>query len=836
MLAGRLAMRELRGGFKGFRVFLACLALGVAAIAGVGSLADTVAAGLAAQGRSLLGGDVEVRLAMREADAEERAYLERGGALSEIVVMHSLARGAASGTPAFIHLKAVDQAYPLFGAVELDPPLSLDQALEERDGMAGAVAESTLLDRLGLDIGDRVNVGEASFELRAVVVHEPDRVSSGVDLGPHLIIARSWLARTGLVRDGSLIRYAYRIALDPGIDRGRWVEGLQADLPSAGWRVRDAGNPQPTVKRYIDRLAIFLTLVGLATLLIGGLGVAGAVRAYLDSRTETIATLKCLGASGGLIFRVYLVEMVALAGLGTAIGLVAGALAPLAAAGLIEGSLPGVVSMGLHPAPLLRAAVFGLLTALCFTLWPLARARDLPAASLFRDIVAPAARSWRPRDLAAVVVVVILLAALVIASVAIKAVALWFIAGALVSLFVLQALADGLRWLAQRAPRPRQPLLRLALGNLHRPGAPTGNTILALGLSLSLVVAVGQVERNITGQIEARMAGAAPAFYFIDIQPDQIADLEAAVAGADAHAELQRVPHLRGRITAIKGVPVEAVTVDPSAAWAVNSDRGITYAAALPAGSSVVAGEWWPEDYAGPPLISLGDHIAHGLGVTVGDSLTINILGRDIEGRIASLRAIDWSTLGINFVIVFAPGALEAAPQSHIATVHVDPDREGALFKAVTDRLPNVSGVAVRNVLESIKRLLGDIADGARAAGLVTLVASALVVGGAVAAGQRRRIHDAVVLKVLGATRGHLMGAFVAEFAVLGAISGLAAAGLGSLGAWLIITRLMGIDWLFAPGAAAGGVALCLVVSLGLGFAGTWRALGRKAAPVLRHD
>jgi putative ABC transport system permease protein len=832
MLALRLALRELRGGFKGFRVFLACLALGVAAIAGVGSLADTVTAGLAAQGRSLLGGDVEVRLALREANDEERAYLESGGAVSEIVVMHSLARAAKSNTPAFIHLKAIDDAYPLFGTVELDPPMSLDEALAD----LGAIAEATLLDRLGLEVGDTVSVGEASFEIRAVVVHEPDRVSGGVDLGPHLIIARPALDDTELVREGSLIRYSYRIALGPGIDRAAWVEGLQADLPSAGWRVRDAGNPQPTLKRYIDRLAIFLTLVGLSTLLIGGLGVAGAVRAYLEGRRETIATLKCLGASGGLVFRVYLLEMLVLAGLGTAIGLIVGGLAPFAAAGLVEGQLPGVVSAGLHAVPLLRAAAFGLLTALCFTLWPLARARDTPAASLFRDIVAPAARAWRVRDLAAVLAVVVALAVLVVASVAIKSVALWFIAGALVSLFSLQALADGLRWAARRSPRPRQPLLRLALGNLHRPGAPTGNTILALGLGLSLVVAVGQVENNIVRQIEGRMGGAAPAFYFIDIQPDQIAPLEAAVAGFGAEAKLQRVPHLRGRITAIKGVPVEAATVDPSAAWAVNSDRGITYAAAVPTGSTVVAGEWWPEDYAGPPLISLGDHIAHGLGVTVGDTLTINILGRDIVGRIASLRAIDWSTLGINFVIVFAPGTLEAAPQSHIATVHVAPADEGALFRAVTERLPNVSGVGVSNVLESIKRLLGDISTGARAAGLVTLLASALVVGGAVAAGQRRRIYDAVVLKVLGATRGHLMGAFVAEFAVLGVLSGLAAAALGSFGAWLIITRLMRVDWVFAPGAAAGGVALCLAVSLGLGFAGTWRALGRGAAPVLRHD
>ena len=464
-------------------------------------------------------------------------------------------------------------------------------------------------------------------------------------------------------------------------------------------------------------------------------------------------------------------------------------------------------------------------------------AREVPAAGLFREIVAPETRWPPPRDLLAVAVVVALLAVLVLASVEIHSVALWFLAATLMALLLLRGAADGLRLAARAAPRPRAPALRLALANLHRPGAPTAGTVLALGLGLSLVVAVGLVEANIARQIDARLGGAAPAFYFIDIQSDQVAAFEAAVASAGGAAGtpvIQRAPHLRGRISRINGVPVEQAAVDPSAAWVVNSDRGITYAAAPPPGSRVVAGEWWPEDYAGRPLISLDAHIAEGLAVS--DSLTINVLGRDVEGRIANLRVIDWSTLGINFVIVFAPGALEAAPQTHIATVHVAPAGEDAVFAAVTARLPNVSGIAVRQVLESVKRLLGEIATGARAAAAVTLVASALVVGGAVAAGQRRRIYDAVVLKVLGATRAHIAAAYMAEFAVLGLVAGLAATGLGTLGAWLVVTRLMRTDWQFAPGAAATGLALCLALALVIGFAGTWRALGRKAAPVLRHD
>ena len=834
-LSLRLAWRELRAGIRGFRVFLACLAIGVGAIAAVGSIAGAIEDGLADQARVMLGGDVDLRLSMRPAADAERAYLAAAGRLSTTVEMHAMAQSGPQATPALVHLKAIDGAYPLFGAVELKPEMPLATALAVRDGIPGAVAEASLMGRLGVTLGDTLRVGDATFELRATLVSEPDRLAIGVGFGPRLMIGSSALDATGLVQPGSLVRYHYRLALAPGTDVGRWVEALGRDLPHAGWRARDTREPQPRLDRWLRHLTTLLSLVGLATLLIGGLGVGGATRAYLEAKTETIATLKCLGASRRTIVGVYLAEVLGLAAAGIALGLVFGALAPILAGQLIGAFLPIELALAVHPAPLGRAALLGLLATLVFAVWPLARAGEVPAASLFRDLVAPE-RSRPSRGVLALIAgLALALAGLAIASVDDHGFAVWFVLGVGFALVVLRAAASGLTRLAGAVPRPRRPRLRLALANLHRPGATTANVVVALGMGVTLLVAVALVAGNITRMIDRRLAEDAPAFFFLDIQPDQAAAFDATVAAIAGDGRVRRVPHLRGRITRIDGVAVEDAEIHPSAAWATSSDRGVTYAAAQPPGSRIVEGDWWPADYAGPPLISFDARLAGGLGVTVGDTLTINVLGRDITAEIANTRVIDWSTLGINFAIVFAPGALEGAPQTYLATVHAAPADEDALARAVVERFPNVSVVGLRELLDGVRRVIGQLGAAARAVAAVTLATSVLVVAGAVAAGQRRRVYDAVVLKVLGATRGDVAKVYLAEFALVGVTAGLLAAGLGTLAGYLVVTRVLHAEWHFLPGAVALNATLCLVLALVIGFAGTWSALGRSTAAVLRH-
>jgi putative ABC transport system permease protein len=840
-LAVRLARRELRGGLRGFRVFLACLALGVAAIAAVGSVSEALLGGLRDNGRALLGGDLDLRLAHRTASVEQHDWLAARGALSEVVHMRAMARTDARRS--LIELRAVDALYPLYGAVRLDPPAPLDEALAFRNGAWGTAVDAQLLGRLDLAAADmnggpRIRIGEAEYEVRAVIEQEPDRTARFAAFGPHVLVAGASLADAGLLQPGSMIHYHYRLRLPEGGDGTEVRQDLTAAFPDAGWRIRDPHEAAPGVKRFVERLALFLSLVGQTALLVGGLGVGNAVRSYLERRTPTIATLKCLGAPGRLIFRVYLIQVMTLAAGGIVAGQALGAGAPFVVDLLLGATRGWRPAAGIFAAPIAVAAAFGLLTALAFSLWPLARARAVPAASLFRDMVAPTALphgALERRTLGALAAAGAALAGLAVVTAADRWLGLYFVAGALGAFVLFRLATVGIVALARRGARLRRPWLRLALANLHRPGAPTGSVVLSLGLGVTVLVAVALVEGNLAREVEQRLPAEAPEFYFIDIQPQQVADFERLVRETPGARALERVPMLRGRITAVNGRGPDEIEVPPDIAWVFQGDRGLTWAARPPEGAEIVAGRWWPADYGGAPLVSLDAAVGEALGLAPGDRLGINVLGREVEVEIANLRVVEWSRLGINFVMIFSPGLLESAPQSHIATVKADGAAADALERAVVDTLPNVSAIRVKEALGAVADLLRRIAAAVRVIAGVALAAGILVLAGAVAAGHRRRVYDAVVLKVLGATRPVVARAFLLEYGLLGLVTAAIATGLGSLAAYLVMTRVMHLPFAFLPGMAFGTAAIAVAITLTLGLAGTWRALGQKAAPLLRN-
>jgi putative ABC transport system permease protein len=833
--AVRLARRELRGGIRGLRIFLACLVLGVTAIAGIGSLAASVVAGITADARDLLGGDAEARLAYRPADADEHAFLARSGRVSEIATMRAMARTRAGDRRSLIELKAVDAAYPLYGAVAIAPAQTLGAAIDRRSGNFGAAVDPAILDRLGLRLGDSVKIGDATLQLRGTIEREPDATAGGLEFGPRVIVSVDALAETGLIRPGALVTYHYRLQLPGGADPALWAERARSAFPEAGWQIRTFDEASPALQRLIDRLALFLTLVGLTALLVGGVGIGNAVGGYIAGKTATIATLKCLGAPTRLVFAVYFIEIMALAVLGVATALVLGALVPLASMPLLARVLPVSIRLGIYPGPLSLAALFGLLTTLVFALWPLAGIGRVPAGALFRDTVDRARRRMPLPALGATALLALGLAALTVGSAQDSTVALWFVGGAIGTFALFRAAGAGVVRGARQLGRPRRPALRLALANLHRPGAPTVQVMLSLGIGLTVLVAIALVEGNLAREVDDRLPAEAPAFFFIDIQPDQLAGF-AAIVQAIPGARFDQVPMMRGRITRLNGVPVETAAVAPEAQWALRSERGLTYAATLPKGSQLAVGTWWPPDYRGPPLVSFDAALARGMAVTVGDTLSVNLLGREITAVIANLRSIDWERLGINFTLVFAPGTLESAPQTHLAAVYLPQAAEETLVRAVTENFPNISAIHVRETLAAVDRLIGTIGDAVRLTASVALLAGLLVLGAAIAAGHHRRVHDAVVLKVLGATRGTVARAFLIEHGLLGALSALVACVLGTLAAYFLVTRLMKIEWVFLPAPLLWTVGLAILLTLVLGFAGTWRALGAKAARYLRNE
>src|ERR1051326_5009604 len=410
----RLALRELRAGPRGFNVFLACLALGVMAIAGVGSVARSLDDGLAGEGRTILGGDMAFSLVQREASATERAFLDRQGRVSAAATMRAMAR-SGDGRATLVEVKAVDGAYPLYGTVATDPASSLPGLLAAREGVYGAVAGPDLLARLEVAPGARLRVGDANIELRAVLKTEPDQLAGGIPFGPRLIIAADALRATGLLQPGSVARWHYRVRLAGDASDGAIkavTAAARAQLPDAGWEIRTRANASPELGRNIERFTQYLTLVGLTSLLIGGVGVANAVKHYLDRKRDVIATLKSIGATGSQIFAVYLIQVLTLALAGTAFGLAAGAAIPFAVAAAFAAVLPIPLAPAIHAGALALAALSGVMTAVVFALWPLGRAHDVPVAALFRDEVAPAPRWPRRRYIAAVVVAGATLAAI----------------------------------------------------------------------------------------------------------------------------------------------------------------------------------------------------------------------------------------------------------------------------------------------------------------------------------------------------------------------------------------------------------------------------------------
>jgi putative ABC transport system permease protein len=837
----RYALRELRGGLRGFYVFIACIALGVMTISGVGSVAASLSDGLAREGRTLLGGDVAFSLFQREAKPDELAFLRTRGKVSSIASLRGMAR-ADDGRLALVEIKAVDGSYPMLGQLALEPDMPTADLFAEHDGVFGAAADQTLLARLDLKLGDRVMVGQATFQIRSIVNAEPDKLAGGLGFGPRFLVSEAALRATQLLQPGSLARWTYRVKLpdDTNADRDarQLIDATRQAMPHAGWEIRSRDNASPQLERTINRFTQFLTLVGLAALLVGGVGVANAVKSHIDRRRDVIATFKAIGATGRDVFSIYLTQVAVLAALGSIVGLVTGAALPFIIVDVFGKLLPLPVEPALHVDELALSLVYGLLTALAFGLWPLGRVHDVPVAALFRDTVSSMRRRPRWAYLLSMAGVIALLVAVIIGLAYDKRVATIFVISSIAVFVLLRGIAAILMALARRLPRSQITMLRLAVTNIYRPGALTPSVVLSLGLGLAVLVTITQIDGNLRRQFMAALPERAPSFYFIDIPSTEAERFTAFLKQTVPQSTVEEVPMLRGRIVSARGVAAEDLHPSADSEWVLQSDRGLTSTGEIPRGSKIVEGQWWGTAYNGPPLVSIEKKIADGLKLKLGDEIVVNVLGRDIPAKIGNMRTIDWQGLGINFVLVFSPNAFKGAPHTHVATLteaHPDAAGDAAIVKSVASAFPMVTSVRVREALETIGSVVTNLVLAIRGASAVTLVSAILVLGGALAAGHRHRVYDAVILKTLGATRGRLLGAYALEYLLIGFATAIFGVIAGSIAAWLIVTRLMTLSFAWQAGSAVGVVASALLVTVGLGLAGTLLALNQKPAAVLRN-
>ncbi|WP_024588347.1 ABC transporter permease [Aliihoeflea sp. 2WW] len=840
-LAFRFAGREMRAGLSGFLIFIACIALGVAAIGGVNSVAQAITLGVSNQGQTLLGGDMRFELNQRETTPDEAAFLAEIGDVTHTAGIRSMVRLEDGSDQTLVEAKAVDAAYPLYGAVETTLADPIATQIEERDGVFGAVAPDILFQRLGLEIGDRVVLGDQVFELRAELLNEPDAISDGFGLAPRLMVSIDGLRASGLLQEGSLVEHGYKIRMPLGTSEDE-IEAIReaagAQFPEAGWSIRSRTNAAPSLSSNIERFSQFLTLVGLTALVVGGVGVANAVRAYLDAKRGVIATFKSLGASGALVFSIYLIQILIIAGVGIAVGLVLAAIMPFAASAMLANVLPIPSEGGIYPGALALAALFGLLVTLAFAILPLGRARDVPATALFRELGLEGRGLPRAVYVISAAAIAIMLAVLAVGFSGDRRIATIFVGATIFAFLVLRVVGVLVQTLARRSPRVSSTALRLALGNVHRPGALTPSVVLSLGLGLTLLVTLALIDGNLRRQISGNLPEQAPNFFFVDIQANEVEDFASLVEAEAPEGKLIRVPMLRGRVMEINDVDVREIQVPPEGAWVLRGDRGITYARNAPENSTLSEGQWWPEDYDGEPLVSFAAEEGGEIGLKLGDTITVNVLGRNVTARIANFRQVEWESMGINFVMVFSPNTFAGAPHSWLATLADDTATnadEARILNAITRTFPSVTSVRVKDALDIVNQIVAQLAVAIRAAAGVALVASVLVLSGALAAGNRARVHDAVVLKTLGATRRTLITAFSLEYTIIGLATAIFALFAGGVAAWFVIARIMGLPSAFLPEVAVSTIVIALVLTVGFGLVGTWRVLGHKAAPVLRE-
>ena len=834
----RMAWRETRGAWRHVILFVACIALGVAALVGVGTFATNLEKTLGREARALMGGDIELRAARRLGDAaarEVQRLRDAGATTTEIRELAGMARNPRDRASLLVELKAVGARYPLYGRLETEPARALPELLAG----GGALVEAPLLGRLGLAVGEAVMIGDATFTIRGVITREPDRAGGLLTLGPRVLIADDALDATGLVQFGSRVRHRVLVRLPAGSRAERAREELARAIDDPAVRIVAFDEAQGGLRRFFAQLTTYLGLTGLVSLLVGGIGVASAVRTFIRRKTVTIAILKCVGATSRTLFAAYLVQALALGVIGSALGVVLGLLLQPLAMRAFEGLAPFALEPTVDGRTIGRALAMGVLTTGLVVLWPLLSLRTIPPSAIFRQEVAP---SRRRRPWLAVLPIAGGLAALALWQAGSLKVGGIFVLASIAALLVLAALGRGLVRLARAVPRARSLAWRQGVANLRRPGGQVGGVVVSLGVGVMLLVAIGLLEDALDRQIDHEQRREAPSFFFVDLHADQRDDFTRLMARTSGLSP-SLIPVVRARLSSVNGERVGRPMLErrraagQDALWYYTREYVLTSMDESPSTNSILRGRWWtPAEAAARPQVSVEEAAAKALGVDLGSSLAFDVQGVTVDAVVTSVRKVDWQSFSANFFVIFSPGALDGAPTTFVATARVPPAAEAQVQDAVVQAFPNVTVVPVRDILQRAAGILSQISFAVRAIALFSIAAGLTVMAGTLVASRWQRLSESAILRTLGASRTTVARVFAVEYACLGSAAGVGGSLLAAALAWIVQRYVLDVPIALAPHLLVLGVVLATAIALAVGFLATYRLLGHPPMSVLRQE
>jgi len=830
-----LAKRELYHGWKHFYVFFLCLVLGITVIATVGLVASTIKSAMTRQSQSLLGGDMEITLRGEAASAAQLKLMESYGKVSHIATLRAMLQTKNGELPALVEVKSIDANYPLMGGLMVNEPIGPQTALQNN----GLIVDPNLLTQKNLKLGDTVQLGKASYVIRATLKREPDRIVQLFSFGPRVMLTDESLIRSGLITPFSLVEHHYRIILPDKLQQAELEAKLKTLFPLVPWTIKKRIDGNRTLDRFIEQLVLFLNLAGLTTLLIGGIGIGSAMRGYLAKKSQTIATLKILGGTRRTILLTYIILLAVLSILGSLTGISIALLLATLMMPLLGAWIPVLaVERIVYSLPLLQALGYGILIVYLFSMPVLLSAMDIKPAILFRSKLTVLRLNFSRHVWGTEAILLALFLGFLILS---SGDELFTIAaiGMIIGIFLLFGLVTiGVRYVAKRF-RVNRSWLRLAIANLHRPGSMTGTTIFAVGISLTVLVALTLTEANFQRRIAVIEDERAPSLFLMDIQPDQQQQIQELLQTAAGHPEDVMVyPMIRGRITALNGKSVSENDVKEDVRWALRGDRGLSYSDVPPPNAAISDGTWWPENYHGKPLVSVDKRFLDGMGLKIGDMITLDVLGKPIEAQIANARKIDYTTFQINFAMMLSPGVLESFPHSYLATVHLPKldNSETELVKMLAKHFPGITIIRTTEAVELVRGIMDNIAKALRIAVCISLLAGLLVLASALGAMVEQRLYDTAILKVLGASRRDILRIYTVEWILLALITAIIAAIIGTFAAWAIMQRFQGEGFYLMPHITLLTITGCVFVVWLTGYMMNRRIFSMRPAKLLRNE
>ncbi|PCI38217.1 MAG: hypothetical protein COB46_11865 [Rhodospirillaceae bacterium] len=804
-LSLRLAARDIRGGARALGLLIAGVFVGVAAVALVGAASDTLRTGAKSGALDGVGGDISLRLFHTPPNPQQLKFLKSQGQVSVTSELRPMVNGA------LVELKGVDANYPLYGQATLQSGLSLQEALAQN----GAVADADL----GLKLGDKLRIGAASYQLNGILASEPDRAFRAFSLGPRVMVALSSLKDTGLATEGAEIYYYSHLKLTADQDAAKVLWAIDKAFPDAGWRMVNAHQGVPGVERTLSMAHVVLLFMGLGILLIGGAGISSAVRAHISSKLSTIAILKSIGTPPNVVALTIGLEVMAAASVGAVLGVGVGAFAPMLVTSALTDHVPFALSGVPAVKPLLAAALFGVLIALLFAWWPLMSVGSINARLLLRERFDHVPGGAGLSGWLGAGIIVLLILGLVFWVSPMAVLSAVFLVGSLFLAAFYLGLGRLISSVAKRLSKGRSAGLRMALGNLHRAGSPTGAVVMALGLTLTLLVALDGLGRAADHHVQNALPNQAPDVVAFSLSLDQAQGLRQNLQNWDGTQDLNIKPFLHARVQALNGVAVQDLNIPRSLSWVVRGDRGVSY----------------DENDLGAAGLLMDGEIAKKMGLKLGDTLTLNVSGHVVTAPLKGFLEIDWTGLDLVFPIVASKTTLSHIPHTFAGALKANPGRALDMENRIKANFPDVPLIRVGDVLSSLVTALNAMVQGLTMAAMLCGVAALVVLAGSILQGLRNRTDEALLFKVLGARQSQLLGQLALEFVALGLVVALVAVPIG-LGLAYGVAKAAGLTGVSI--GLGGGVqlaALAVVVTVTVGVVVTSGAYRASASTYLRR-